>query len=121
LDGHVFIDSFDPRKVTDPHYGKMADRVFVHMDREVTSPSALGPVTVDITLRDGNRFSETVQEFKGHPNNPMSIDECRQKFMKCADYAVRPFPQDRLELIVDKIMSLENLRDAGDMVRMMVP
>jgi 2-methylcitrate dehydratase PrpD len=121
LDGKVFIDSFDPGKVTDPRYGEMAGRVFVHRDLECRGPGTLGPVTVEIGLQDGTCVSETILEFKGHPDNPMNSEECRAKFMQCAEYAARPFPQSRLEAIVDRVGSLEGLRDTRELMRMLVP
>jgi len=121
LDGRVFLDSFDPDQVRQPRYAEMAQRVFVHKDRDIVNPASMGPVTVEIATHDGQRHDETVQEFKGHPRNPLSAEECLEKFTQCADYSVRPFTAQRLKQIAEKVMALESLPDAGEIARLMVP
>jgi 2-methylcitrate dehydratase PrpD len=121
LDGRVFLESFEPDRVRQPQYAEMAKKVSVHTDREIVNPDSMGPVTVEITTHDGKRYTETVQEFKGHPRNPLSAQECREKFMQCAAYSGQNFSPRRLEEIADKVMGLDSLRDAGEIARLMVP
>ncbi|MBW2148613.1 MAG: MmgE/PrpD family protein [Deltaproteobacteria bacterium] len=121
LDGRVFLDSFEPERVQQPRYAEMAQRVFVHIDQDIVDPASMGPVTVEFTTCGGQRHSETVNEFKGHPRNPLSVEECREKFVQCAEYSVHPFPATRLEEISHKVMALDSLQDAGEVARLMAP
>ncbi len=121
LDGRVFLDSFEPERVRQPRYAEMAQRVFVHVDQDIVDPASMGPMTVEITTCGGQRHIVAVKEFKGHPRNPLSVEECREKFMQCAEYSIQPFPARRLEEITYKVMALDSLKDAAEVARLMAP
>jgi 2-methylcitrate dehydratase PrpD len=119
LDGYVFLDSFEPEKVKERAGHPLLERVKVSMEREVRDPGSLGPVTADIRLKSGEVYSETVEEFKGHPKNTMTEEECRDKFLRCASYSTKPFSRENLEKIVEIVFRLETLENSNDLMALL--
>jgi hypothetical protein len=56
---------------------------------------------------------------KGHPDLPMSMDDCEAKFWNCAPYAARELPRENLEAAVARVRALETLDDVGEIVRLL--
>jgi 2-methylcitrate dehydratase PrpD len=49
----------------------------------------------------------------GHPDRPLPVEQLRAKFLECARTAVRPVCSDRLERIIETVMTLETLPDVS--------
>ncbi len=111
LDGYVFLDSFEPEKVIERAKHPLVEKVVVLKDETIRDPNSLGPVTVKIRLRSGKIFSETMEEFKGHPKNTMTEEHCRVKFIRCSKYSSPPFSKENLEKITDTVYQLEKLKN----------
>jgi len=116
LDGYVFLDSFEAHKVRERADHPLLQKVKVWIDKEVKDPGSLGPVTVEIRVKSGKTFSETAEEFKGHPQNAMSEEECRDKFIRCAAYSVRPFSKETIQKIIERTLHLERLKNTNDLM-----
>ncbi|MCK5553760.1 MAG: MmgE/PrpD family protein, partial [Deltaproteobacteria bacterium] len=109
LDGYVFLDSFEPEKVKGRAKNPLLKKVVVLRDEAIRDPTSLGPVIVEIKTKAGKIFSETVEEFKGHPKNTMTEEECRHKFLGCSGYSVKPFSKRTLDKIVEAVLRMETL------------
>ena len=46
-------------------------------------PKDFGPATVKVRLKGGKILEAQVQKAKGNPDNPMSPEEIRQKYVDC--------------------------------------
>jgi 2-methylcitrate dehydratase PrpD len=114
LDGYVFLDSFEPEKVKERAKSPLLKRVIGLRDEAIRDPASLGPVTVEIKTKAGKIFSETVEEFKGHPKNTMTEEECRDKFLRCSGYSVKPFSRRTLDQIVETVLRMETLSNTND-------
>jgi 2-methylcitrate dehydratase PrpD len=60
-----------------------------------------------------------VEEFKGHPKNTMTEEECRDKFLRCASYSTKPFSRENLEKIVEIVFRLETLENSNDLMALL--
>ena len=116
LDGYVFLDSIEAEKVTERAKHPLIEKVVVLRDQAIRDPNSLGPVTVEIRLKSGQVFSETADEFKGHPRNTMTEEECRDKFFGCSTYSAHPFSKRDLEKIVNTVLRLEKLKNTNDLM-----
>lgn len=116
LDGYVFLDSFEPDKVKERAKNPLLKKIFIFRDGAIKDPKSLGPVTVEIKNKLGKIYSETVQEFKGHPMNTFTEEECRDKFLRCSGYSYKPFSRKNLEKIVEDVLRLETLRNTNDLM-----
>ena len=77
------------------------------------------PMTVKIKTKWGKVFSETVEEFKDHPKNTMTEEECRDKFLRCSGYSSKPFSGEDLEKIMEAVLRLETLDNTNDMMKLL--
>ena len=65
---------------------------------------------------DGGETHETIVEYhKGHWKNPMSDDEVEAKFRRLAAEVLTP---EQIERLLEKLWTLEELPDAGEIVRL---
>jgi 2-methylcitrate dehydratase PrpD len=116
LDGYIFLDSFEPKKVKGRAGHPLLKRVKVLTGREIKDPSSLGPVTVEIRIKSGETYSETVKEFKGHPRNTMTEEECRDKFIRCASYSYKTFSREKLDEIIKMVFQFETLKNTNNLI-----
>lgn len=119
--GDFFIDELTDVARGDEEILRLATRVKPVLDPECETGSALGTTVMEIETSDGQRFSATKAFPKGNPKNPMSLEDCLEKFRKCARYACRPFPDSQLDEIVEMLSNLEDLQDTRELVRSLVP
>ena len=119
LDGYVFLDSFEPEKVKERAKNPLLKKVVVFRHEAIKDPQSLGPVTVEIKTKGGKVFSETVEEFKGHPKNTMTEEECRDKFLRCTGYSSKPFSSEDLEKIMETALRMETLSNTNDLMKLL--
>ncbi len=77
-----------------------------------------GAATVEISLRDGQVYSLSLEHPTGRPQNPLTVAEIKQKFRRCADFAGwRP---ERGEEIISTIDRLSEIRDVTQLINLLV-
>lgn len=114
LDGDCFVDQFTEDKVADPERMRVADKVQVRHDRDITSRGSKHRhmVRVECELMDGTRMERTVEAGRGNENNFASKDDVVAKFEKLAR---RALPQAKVEKVRDWFLDLESQRCAADL------
>jgi 2-methylcitrate dehydratase len=115
MDGDVTLDSFSDARLRDQSLLDLVAKIKIHRDSELTARYPRGiPNRIVVTL-DGGRQLTAENEFpRGHDQNPMSDDEVRAKFEMTADGLLDPLTRDA---ILDTCWRLEELADAGDLLR----
>lgn len=119
LDGHVFLDSFDPATVCEPRRSDLARKVTVHRDLPVSHPKSLGPVAVDI-FAAGGVHRIVVRQFKGSPDAPLGWEDCIAKFRRCCSYASGALSEVKQDRIIDMVANLEQVRQIDAIVDCLV-
>jgi aconitate decarboxylase len=115
LEGDAFVDQFTDDKVADPLRIQLSQRVAVREDPAITARGARARhmVRVEVTLRDGTRLEETVDAPRGSETHFASDADVIEKFRKLAVHRLAATDVDR---IVEQVMGLERLADAGTLV-----
>ncbi len=112
------IAQFVDAKVRESRTRAMLERVFVHVDPEI---DALGynemRMTVAIILKDGRRLFGRADKAKGHPKNPMSRDDLKEKFMDCAALVM---PAERAEALLAHLWDIRLIDRVADLTPMFV-
>lgn len=95
----------------------MIDRVnfHVHPDAEAAGYDKMTTI-LDLHLKDGRVISGRADFGKGSPANPMSYDECADKFRGCAEFA--RWPKDKTDAIVAAVRELEHLSDIRELTKL---
>ncbi len=117
----VGVATMMPAAIADPAVRAVASRVTAEIDPELERQYGriIGPSIVDVTLRDGTKLSARADRVKGHPDEPMTLDDCEAKFWDCAPYAAKELPRAKLETAVARVRDLEKLADAAEIVRLL--
>lgn len=116
IDGYVFLDTFEVETVKEKRRTALAEKVKVLIDLPVKNKNTLGPAIVEIITNDNKTYSKTIEEYKGSPGDPMTRDECVEKFLRCLRYVNPPFSEDSIETCISKIFNIEQLENATDIL-----
>lgn len=107
LDVRVDLDSFSDEYCNAPRMRAALEKIQINQHPEWPSnehTQRLSPVT--ILMKDGRRFSRTVEKVRGSPGNPLTRDELVEKYRGCAG---RVLQGERLERSVAALEGLEQL------------
>ncbi|MEE8442141.1 MAG: MmgE/PrpD family protein [Dehalococcoidia bacterium] len=113
--GGVNIDSFRQEVADDPRMrDAMENRIQVIEHPEWTRADMAQGNPVTITTKDGRKFTNTVAHPKGHPQNPLSQEELREKFRYCTGRV--PLAGDQVKRLIDLVENLESVDDIGQVL-----
>jgi 2-methylcitrate dehydratase PrpD len=97
----------------------IAERVTTTIDAalEREHSRGIGPTILELTMKDGRRLSRRVDSCKGHPQNPMSFEDCAGKFRACASFA--KVPPELGERVIECVRNVEALGEVSELVALM--
>jgi len=72
---------------------------------------------LDLRMKDGRTYSARAEVAKGSATMPMTDAEVARKFRECAAFA--GWPGDRTEMIIERVLKLETVRDIRDVTRLL--
>ncbi|WP_069807259.1 MmgE/PrpD family protein [Vulcanisaeta thermophila] len=118
IHGTVALDHYKPEGIRDPRVLALIRKTKVNVDPELNKlyPSAI-PNRVTVKFRDGREITARVDHPRGHPKNPMSDDELKEKFRALVSGVLT---QSQISTIMDMVFNLENLRDIKPILKAMV-
>src|SRR5262249_2740686 len=94
LDRRVNLDSFEDAAVLRPAAQALLRRVTVSTDGSESGP-ADGFADVTLVLSDGRRLSRRVDEPRGAPELPLSLEDLTAKYRDCAGRILGPATAER--------------------------
>jgi 2-methylcitrate dehydratase PrpD len=74
---------------------------------------------VVVKKKNGQIFSKIVDAPKGQPENPMSWEECVEKFNRCSMVAAKPLNQERLKQFIQGVEDLENIDSVQELIQLL--
>lgn len=112
------LESYEGENLWDPAIRKFASVVEVHEDELCTAeyPENWGSV-VEVETHDGRTVSHRVRFPIGNPENPMSNDEIRSKFMRNVKGKISSV---QAESLYAKIGSVESITDIKELTGLLV-
>jgi 2-methylcitrate dehydratase PrpD len=118
IEGDCFVEQFTEEKVADPERLALAEKIEVEHDPEITrkGPKFRQMVRVRVELKDGRRLEKTVETPRGSEDNFASQEDVVAKFQ---NLAARVMPRAQVEEIGEKVLSLENLEKATDLISLL--
>lgn len=119
----VSLDDFSPEALNNRKVIEVAEKTIPMVDPRIEEESGSGITSaiVELKTRAGRKYSKYVVFAKGHPENPVSIDEEKDKLRKCMHYAARPIPEQNIEKLLDKVCQLEKVNDVNEIVELLTP
>jgi len=111
IDGKIGLHIFTDEAVKDAQVLKLGERVQMRLDPDLKAGSPGGrPCRVTIRLKNGQTHSCQAEYAKGGPENPMTRDELKAKFMECARETISPSAAERTLESVERLETLDNIR-----------
>ena len=116
LHGDVSLADFSAEAITDPERLQMAGQVEIIIGEAIDQESkelnlSLSLHELDMETKNGQHFSQKVYYPKGFPQKPMNMEDFTGKARKCSHYAVKPFPDRRIEEVKERVEHLEEQND----------
>ncbi|MBI2859020.1 MAG: MmgE/PrpD family protein [Chloroflexi bacterium] len=112
--GHFTLENLKDRRVL-----SVAAKVVPRFGAEFESGRGTRPSRVEIETIDGRTYSKHVDYPLGFPGRPMKWDDLVAKFEDCVSYAAKPIALANVRKAVGMIDSLEELRDASQIIRLL--
>jgi len=117
----AFIENFSEEGITNPAIHRLTDKVVVEFDPKLDETELMStPAVVEIKNKNGQSFSKRVDFPKGSPQNPVSMEETRETFRRCAGYAAKTLPEKNVERAIETIDKLEEISDSRELTRLLV-
>jgi 2-methylcitrate dehydratase PrpD len=119
--GDVFLSDFTPKALKDERVLGLSDKIEVVVDPEIERLSGreIGFSEVEVTTNEQKTSTARVEKVKGHPQNPMTMDEVKEKFQKCAALSVKTISGDNLARLTDLVEHLEECPDVARIAELM--
>ncbi|MEX2451269.1 MAG: MmgE/PrpD family protein [Rhodospirillales bacterium] len=120
IEGECFVDQFSEAIIADPKRMAFAKKVECVEDAAITDLGAdmRHKVRVVLTLKDGTEMEDTVEKARGSEVNFAPDEQIVGKFKKLA---VKALPQKQVDALADAVMDMENLKDAGEIAKLLTP
>lgn len=118
IHGTVEARHFDDACLHDPAIRALTRRIKAHASEEADRrmPHAM-LCRLTLITHAGTEHAAVVEHHKGHHRNPMSESEVENKFRKLAQNVLSPSQSERL---LAQLWRLEDMADAGEIVRLTV-
>ncbi len=116
MDGVVTDAQFEHTRFTDPTLLELVAKIKIHRDAALNERYPRGiPNRLTVTLTDGRKLVREVEFPRGHAHNPMTDAEVEHKFRS----TVEPrYGKERADRILAVCWSLEKLKEAGELIRL---
>jgi len=121
LRGDVFLHDFTAEAITNEEVLSLAEKVTPIVDEatEDRYGREVGPAAVDVITKGKKTFKARMQFVKGHPKNPMTMEEVEEKFRKCAAFSANPLSERNLVQVINMIREMEKSRDVSKIMELL--
>lgn len=120
IEGACFVEQFSEAVVADPARMVLADRVHCIEDPAISAegPNMRHKVHVEVYLKDGTVLKDTVEKAQGSEDHWAPDDVIAAKFKQLAG---KVLPDSQAARIAETVMNLDDVADAADIARLLVP
>jgi 2-methylcitrate dehydratase PrpD len=108
----TFASAHDKARMQDPAVLRQRAKVEVVADPRIDARRPRREAIVELTLADGTQLSEWVRDVRGTAENPMTRGEV---VAKARDLISPVLGSANCSLLIDKLLSLESLRDIREL------
>jgi len=113
------LDHFAENNLRNQDVLKLAHRVIVKLDPQLSKVGEREPAVVEIKTKEGIVYSKRIDYTLGSPKNPLSKEELIEKFRSCAGFTAKPVSKENLLQVIQMINSLENITDVCQIIRLL--
>lgn len=114
--GRVGLQSFLPAALGDNDVLSLASRIEVRSDAPGSTAIS---ARLELRLHDGTTVNEEVANPRGSLDNPLSLDDLKEKFIECAGFAANPLQPPVARRFADTLMRLERFDRVDEVLRLL--
>jgi len=119
--GRVSLQDLTEANWRDELILSIAEKVEVQVDAELSRMAGMiAPNIIELETKDGKRFVKRVDFIKGSPHDPMSLEDCLEKFQDCVAFAAKPIDKGKVSEFVQMAEHLEQVDDVRRMVELLI-
>jgi len=117
-DGYIGMDQFAEEKIAEPEIKKFMSKITLESVPSFLEkyPGTLA-AQIELKTKDGRVLEDESIFPKGHPRNPMTEDEIKEKFRQLALYSLK---KGVVEQIIEKIEQFEKIEKIEDLISLLV-
>ncbi|MGI9411917.1 MAG: MmgE/PrpD family protein [Hyphomicrobiaceae bacterium] len=107
--GQLGIAEIQPDVIADPTINTLAKKVSVDVAQDW--PGKFAPCDLEITTRDGRRLTHHAAHTPGTRENPMGLEDLKDKFRDCAASGVKPMTTAQCNAAVELFLAIDAVED----------
>jgi 2-methylcitrate dehydratase PrpD len=122
LAGKPRVDWYTEETMKNPWIKELQHKVTIEEDPAATEKflkSYVACATVEITMKDGRRFSKHVDYPKGDPENPFTDEDHKDKLTWMASHI--GINQEQIDELFLTLQGIEELADISQLTRLLIP
>jgi 2-methylcitrate dehydratase len=106
---------YSSEKFADPTVRQLSDKISLEIDTDLDRFCRAG--VTEITTTQGKRYRCRIEYPKGHPRNPMTDEELRDKFRLLTHELIG---EGKVQNVIDSVTDLERVGDIGQFMQLLV-
>jgi 2-methylcitrate dehydratase PrpD len=115
--GNISLSDYSDNSFKDEEIIRIMDKVVIKVDERLNKlPGMIVPNIISIKTINRGEFSKQLDSVKGSPNNPMSLEECIEKFNGCVKSTAKPICEVNISEFLKMALHLEEVDDVKQMV-----
>ena len=114
--GYPKLQHFTEAMIADPKVRELMAKIEVVQDDALV----LDQTRITIHYTDGGQSETFAEQGKGFPANPISDQECLDKFHQCVEFAPVDIPASRAEEIIAAVGELEHMSNIKQLIELCV-
>ncbi|PPR76864.1 MAG: hypothetical protein CFH01_01799 [Alphaproteobacteria bacterium MarineAlpha2_Bin1] len=117
IEGTVDVNHFEKEWLLNKEVHKLAKRI-KSIESDEKNPNVMSPQFLEIFLKNKEILKVTIPSIYGHPDNPLSDEENKNKFLnawKSASKILDPSKAEKVISIVENLESLDNISGLIDL------
>jgi 2-methylcitrate dehydratase len=113
LDGQVWHEQFDEKRIRDPKILKFLKKIRVKRDAACNRkyPATI-PTDIEVTLKNGKKIRKVMDAPPGHHKNPMTDKQVEDKFIANTEKKLTPEQQ---RATMDRLWKLDEVSDVSEL------
>jgi len=115
----VGFNAFTPQAIKNKEVLSLSNKVTPVVDNSLHT-IGLDPAIVEVTLRDGSKYSRRIDIAYGSPNKQMSMEDIKEKMFDCVKLSAKPVSRKRVNLLTDMVANLEKVSDITELVGLLI-
>lgn len=113
--GHVSLKDFTAEAIQDREVRSITNKITPIVDEAIEEHYGriIGPAVVELISKNGRKTSRRVDFVKGHPKNPMTMEDCKKKFRTCLPFSTRSLGKKKVSALIKAVRELDTLNDVS--------